>query len=138
VAFCFAVSTQYFNLPVFSTFNLHCLSSIEVGDTVDSLAVISTLSDIEDVNNMQEFNVRDSKNLVGTSSGVAIIVGDGDDGIASNGSAVGQSLGTASSSCAESPALSKSHHRFMRLNFTKASDFYGRITIYSLEIHGRD
>lgn len=103
---------------------------------MDSLTVISILSDVEDVNNMQEFNIRDGKNFVGISLGVANIVGA--DSTDSSGNTVGQSKETASSSSTESPILSKSHHRYLRLNFTRASDFYGRITIYNLELYGRD
>ena len=103
---------------------------------MDSLAVISILSDVEDINSMQEFNIRDSKNLVGKSLGVANTVGD--DGTDSNSSIGGQSDGSASSSSTETPVLPNAYHRYMRLNFTKASDFYGRITIYNLELYGRE
>ena len=103
---------------------------------MDSLTVISILNDIEDVNSMQEFSIRDSKNVAGKSSGIANI--EGGDVTDSNGNTGCQSDGTASSSSTEAPALSNTYHRYMRLNFTKASDFYGRITIYNLELYGRE
>jgi hypothetical protein len=30
------------------------------------------------------------------------------------------------------------HYRYMRIKFTSAADFYGRVTIYNFEVHGTE
>ena len=101
---------------------------------MDSLTVISILSDVEDVNSIQEFIIRDGKYLQGQSPAEAV----GNDHTDFNDKAASENYGTALPPSAKSLTASRNYYRFMRVNFARSSDFYGRITIYNLELLGQD
>jgi len=71
--------------------------SVEGGNSMDSLHLLSRLNDIEDTNGVQTFTMYDEQfkenNL-------------------------------------------DEWNRYLRINFASSTDFYGRITIYNLEVHG--
>ena len=77
---------------------------------MDTLQLVSILNDIEDMNETQTFIIRDSKyNVVKKSAALN-----------------------------ENTPLDYQNecYRFLRLTFPSSSDFYGRITIYNLEVYG--
>ena len=91
--------------------------SVEVGGSLDSLEVVCILNDVEDINETQTFNVYDSKYAV-------------------DGNKVIPNANTPLSENSFTLRKQKICHRFLRLKFPSSSDFYGRITIYNLEVHG--
>jgi hypothetical protein len=133
---------------IHSEFTAH--RSIEIGNSMDSLRAISVLNDIEDINETQEFQIRDFKYLV---DGETL-----DNSPRTNGDLVCSSsenkyepinscnirddtheetftLNSASNSASDSLSCD---HRYLRIKFARTADFYGRITIYNLEILGHE
>ena len=104
------------------------------------------LNDIEDINEVQEFRIRDYKYTVddddnsttptvsntSIESNTLIDSGDNVEGKGDN------DCKTRSQEISERNNSSNHHYRFMRIKFTSSADFYGRVTIYNFEVHGTE
>lgn len=140
------IKIVFFNLSshVFSLVYHTIYRSIEVGDSVDSLKCISILNDIEDINEIQDFRIRDFKYTVddeisAPSSGSNALSAENTsheisaEKVESKGDDDCQVRPQGISDC----SLPTDHcHRYMRIKFTSSADFYGRVTIYNFEVHG--
>jgi hypothetical protein len=117
---------------------------------MNSLHVISVLNDIEDINETQEFRIRDFKYLVDreildnsprTNSDL-LYTSSGNKREPTNSCNIPDdthkemvALSTSSNSASDSLPCD---HRYLRIKFARTADFYGRITIYNLEIFGHE
>lgn len=120
--------------------------SIEIGNSMDSLHMISILNDIEDINETQEFKIRDSKylvdrelfdNLAGTNND-PLGSSSGDKYECNIPHDTHNRMTTHNTSSNSVPDLLSCDHRYLRVKFARTADFYGRITIYNLEIFGSE
>lgn len=129
--------------------------SIEVGSSMDSLRVISILNDIEDINETQEFKIHEFRYLVDEEildnsvlSDSEALSGSSSSGTRSSNSEPTNSYGirdntnerieTPNSLNNTASDFHSCHHRYLRIKFARTADFYGRITIYNLEIFGHE
>ena len=125
---------------------------MEVGASLTSLQLVSVLNDIEDINETQIFAIRDIKYIVQNEE----IKGS----IKNNSHELSQlkshTLESAESNLIKNEyrndvkeadlSVEKSrtimgndkYFRYMRVQFSSSSDFYGRIIIYNFEVHGRE
>ena len=118
---------------------------MDVGDSLDTLKCISILNDIEDINEMQEFRIRDFKYSVDDANNALSNVSHA---LAENNSFENSGERTESKGndgCQMRPQgtpqcnTSYHHcHRYMRIRFLSSADFYGRVTIYNFEVHGTE
>ena len=100
----------FLSLPIKQTQFSSPRSSVEVGANLDSLQLVSIINDIEDINETQTFIVRDSRYVAGQ-----------------------MRVKTNENSHLD---YKDDCYRFLRLTFPSSSDFYGRVTIYNLEVYG--
>ena len=125
---------------------------MEVGASLTSLQLVSVLNDIEDINETQIFAIRDIKYIVQNEE----IKGS----IKNNSHELSQlkshTLESAESNLIKNEyrndvkeadlSVEKSsaimgddkYFRYMRVQFSSSSDFYGRIIIYNFEVHGHE
>lgn len=118
---------------------------IEIGASMNSLRVVSFINDIEDINETQEFQIRDSKYLVDRETLDTSPSTNSDPLCSSSGNECGpaklcndthDNIVTHNSSSTSASDFLTSDHRYLRIKFARTSDFYGRITIYNLGIFG--
>lgn len=112
---------------------------------MDSLQVVSFINDIEDINETQEFQIRDSKYLVDQETLDTSVSTSSDPLCSSSGYNCGpantcndtnDNTVTHNSSSNSASDFLTCDHRYLRIKFARTSDFYGRITIYNLGIFG--
>ena len=115
-----------------------------------SLQLVSVLNDIEDINETQIFAIRDIKYIVQNEE----IKGSIKNNSHEPSPLKSHTLESAESNLIKNPndvkeaelSVEKSsaimgddkYFRYMRVQFSSSSDFYGRIIIYNFEVHGRE